>query len=419
MLRWAKNSGVQFLLLCFLVFMSGCGLNTHVVDTSATSSPVIISEPDHATIISVAATDDVAYLAESDRSLTARQANNGQVVWRQTGLAFLPKQYVWLVPTPKMLFDAYDSTPTTAFVEARQINTGRVLWRRAIPHELGPGFVAVMVDVNRVYVNTVFPLNQGLLYALDADNGQVRWQYAFQGQPMDTSVYSSNGVVAIRDRASNGSAHVIHGTDGSLLLSYTCPAGTNWRPAIDSSNVYVYCPGHFLQAYRISDGKLVWTAQNSSLQVNYWIENQGVLYSNTGDELQAFRAQDGTLLWKTTLPGGTLGPSVQNQLVGMMTASQVVMVFHAKDGTLAWKRPLNSSVLYTDIDADGFFLFGNDQAIDVWRSSDGRDILHTTTSSRIVWQPQVVNAHLYLWQFNGALEVVDLRIGNVLWQYVL
>lgn len=419
MFRWFKSSGVELLLLCFLALLSACGSNTSVADTSASSSPVIVSDPDHATIVSVAATDEVAYLAESDGSLTARRASDGQVVWRQTGLAFLPKPYVWLVPSVQMLYDAYDSTATTALVEARQISTGRVVWSHVIPHGLGPGFVSMMVDANIIYVNAVFPWNQGLLYVLRASDGQVRWQYPFQGQPMDNSVYQSNGIVAIRDRVSSGGVRVFHGTDGSPLLSYTCPSGTSWRPAIDSNNIYVYCPGHFLQAYRITDGKLVWTAHNSSTQVNYWIENQGVLFGNTGDMLQAFRAQDGMLLWQTALPEGTFGLSVQNQLVGVITADQVVTVFHAKDGTLAWKRPLSSAATYTDLDADGFFLFGNTQTIDVWSNSDGQDILHTTTSSRIFWQPQVVNARLFLWEFNGTLEVVDLRSGNVLWHYIL
>ncbi len=140
--------------------------------------------------------------------------------------------------------------------------------------------------------------------------------------------------------------------------------------------------------------------------------------------LQAFRTQDGTLLWQISLPDGTFGPSLQNQLVAVMTPDQVVMVFHASDGTLAWKRSLSSANLnltsysvYTDLDANGFFLFGNQQTINVWRSSDGRDVWHGAITSRIVWQPQVVNGRLYLWQFDGTLEVVDLQGGSVLWRY--
>ena len=109
-----------------------------------------------------------------------------------------------------------------------------------------------------------------------------------------------------------------------------------------------------------------------------------------------------------------------------MTPDQVVMVFHASDGTLAWKRSLHSDSLatgddpgYTDLDASGFFLFGTQQTIHVWRSSDGQDIWHGTTTARIVWQPQVVNGRLYLWQYDGTLEVIALQQESVLWRSIV
>ena len=222
------------------------------------------------------------------------------------------------------------------------------------------------------------------------------------------------------------SACSTNGNDGSPLLSYTCPPPAEWRPAVDATAIYTYCSPHPLQAFRITDGTLLWTARNSSQTINYWRENQGVIYSDTGTMLQAFSTQDGRLLWQTALPPGTFGPSPQNQLVAVMTPGQVVMVFHTSDGTLAWKRSLSSanlglapSSVYNDLDANGFFLFGNQQTINVWRSSDGQDTWHSTTTSRIIWQPQVVNGRLYLWQFDGTLEVIDLQQGSVLWRSIV
>ena len=414
---------VGLFLICFLVLLSACGSDAGIAGRSSASSTSVISGPAHAAIDAIAATSEVVYLAGSDGSLTARQAENGRVIWHQRNAAVLSGQYSNLVPTAQMLYDAYNTTATTARVEARQISNGQVVWSRDIPHRLGPGFVALMVDAGMIYVNTIFPPNRGLLYALRASDGQIRWQYPRQGQPMDSSVYATNGIVAIVDTMTAGSIRILHGDNGSPLLSYSCPPGSSWRPAIDASAIYIYCLHHSLRAYRISDGTLLWTASNSGLSADDWRENQGTIYSYTGTMLRAFRARNGTLLWQTSLPDFAFGPSIQNQLVAVMTQDQVVMAFHTNDGTLAWKRPLSTDPLaasgppeYTDLDASGYFLFGNQQTVSVWRSSDGRDIWHGTTTSRIIWQPQVVNDRLYLWQFNGTLEVVDLHRGNVLWR---
>ena len=417
---------VSLFLLCFLVLLSACSSNDSAADKSSTTTNLVVSDRAHAAIDAVAATNEVVYLAGSDGSITARQAANGSVIWHQTNLSVLPVHYADLVPTAQMLYDAYDTSTTTARVEARQISNGQIVWSRNILHQLGPGFVAIMVNAGMVYVNTVFLPNHGLLYALRASDGQTLWQYSLQGQPMDSSVYVTNGIVALVDSMTAGSIRILHGNNGLPLLSYTCPPGSSWHPTVDATAIYIYCLHHSLQAYRISNGTLLWTASNSSPSIDYWRENQGIIYSNTGTMLQAFRVQHGTLLWQIPLPDFAFGPSVQNQLVAMMTQDQVVMVFHANNGALAWKRPLTSDPLaasdtpgYTDLDASGYFLFGNQQTISVWRSSDGHNIWHGTTTSRIVWQPQVVNERLYLWQFDGTLEGVDLHSGNVLWRYIV
>jgi outer membrane protein assembly factor BamB len=415
--------GVGLFLLCFLTLLSACSSDASIAGRSSASSTLVVSHAAHASIKDLAAANEVVYLSGSDGSITARQARNGQLIWNQRVLAALPE---YLVPTTQVLYDAYDTTATTARVEARQTSNGQVMWSQVIPHPLGPGFVTMMVDAGMVYVNTIFSQNHGLLYALLARNGQIRWQYPLHGLPMDSSVFVTNGVVALVDNMTAASIRILHGNDGTPLLSYTCSPGSSWHPTVDATAIYIYCLHHVLQAYSISNGTLLWTASNSSPSNDYWRENQGVIYGNTGTMLQAFRVQHGILLWQAPLSASAFGPSVQNQLVAVMTQDQVVMVFHANNGTLAWKRPLNSDPFassdnlgYTDLDASGYFLFGNQQTISVWRSSDGHNIWHGTTASRIVWQPQVVNNRLYLWQFDGTFEVVDLQSGTVLWRYIV
>ena len=416
---------LSLFLLSLLMLVSACGINGNTSSANAASSPLIVSNPARASITDVAATNEVVYLAGSDGSITARQADNGTVIWHQAGLPALPRDYIDLVPTAQVLYDAYETTATSARVEARHISNGLLIWSQVIPHHLGPGYVTIIADADMIYVNTILPENHGLLYALRSSGGQIRWQYPLPELPMNASVYANDGIVAVLDNPATGSTHVLRGKDGSLLLSYTCPPETGWRPEADDTAFYIYCGHRPLQAFRISDGALLWTAPNSSQIVNDWRESQRVIYSDTGTMLQAFRTQDGTLLWQTPLPIGTFGPSLQGQLVAVMTPDFVVMAFHASNGTLAWKRSLSTTALnltpgsvYTNFDANGFFLFGTQQAIHVWRSSDGQDIWHGTTTSRIVWQPRVVNRRLYLWQFDGTLEVVDLQSGTVLWSYI-
>ncbi len=124
---------LSLLLLSLLVLVSACSTTGNTGGTNVVSSPQAVSNPAHASITNVAATSEVVYLAASDGSITARQANNSMVIWHQAGLPVLSKDSIDLVPAGQVLYDAYETTATTARVEARHISNGMVIRQHPYP----------------------------------------------------------------------------------------------------------------------------------------------------------------------------------------------------------------------------------------------------------------------------------------------
>lgn len=397
-------------------------LLAHHPGSTGSNITVSIVSPSRAKIVSLAVTNDAVYLAGSDSVLTARRPIDGYLLWSQP----LPSNSSYLIAAGSVLYDAFDEN-TSAIVEARQGSNGHLLWRQQLPR-LGP--VPLRIGSDTLYVNT----GRGLVFVLSTGDGHILWQFASgRVEPMDGFLYAAPGYVVIH--SSNENAYVLNAQNGSQILSYQSN-GAAWWPVIFKDTIYIHAKDGPFQAYRLSDGMLLWTSQQLSPVSDPWSLLQEIIYINTRGTLIALNTQNGLLLWqilvtKVTIvgppsPTGTViiaGPTVEHGQVYTITNSGSIVAFRITDGSPEWVRQLehyHSGSPYAVLFPDGIYLTGpNTSIIDAWQSSTGKYLWHYTASAPILWEPRIANRIIYIWKLDGTMDVLSIDTGRILWRYQL
>lgn len=402
--------GVIMFLLFFLV---GCSTLDSSSSQPADAPVISIIAPSHAAIEVFAEANGVLYLASSNEVLAARQESDGKLLWSQPLPFASHHSFDYLAAAGNILYDAYNE-PTFAIVEARQGNNGSLLWKRQV-NLLGP--LPLKASDNVLYVNT----RHGLIYTFNSSDGRLLWKYAAgRTEPMDGFLYSLGENVAIL--SNNGTVHILNAQNGTQVLSYQS-AGTEWWPAVANGILYVHPQNQPMQAYRLSDGSLLWSSTVSGLTFDAWTMDHGTIYVLAGEEIKALGEQNGSLLWQISLGEGTIaGPMVQDQMIYTITQSGIVIALHTTNGAIAWKHQMKqlqfgsvSTALYP-----GLLLFRPETTVIIaWGSNTGEDTWQYHASAPIMWEPQEDKGILFIWKSDGTMDVLQSSTGTLLWRYLL
>lgn len=398
--------------ICLLLLLSACNAPVSPVSAPA-NTPISVTSPSRTMIRTVAAANGVVYLTTSDATLSARQASDGHLLWSQKIPLNAASQYI---TTAGNILVVALNEGTFAVIEALQGSDGHLLWQHQTS-QLAP--VPLLSDSSVVYVGTA----GGLISAYSASDGRMLWKYnSGQVGPMDSFLYANEGIAAIL--SSNQMVHVLHAQDGSQVLLYQNAVSGNWWPSIGDGEIVAHSRYDMLQAFRTTDGSLLWSALDSSWSNDSLAVDQGGVYLVADGGIKALSDQNGSFLWQKSVGGSTIaGPVIQNQLVYVMTQDGAVTAFHTSNGSVAWERQFphfQPGSVSVDLYVSGVLLFGPDKStIDAWRGSDGKDLWHYKASASVLWEPQTANGLLFVWKFDGTMDVLRISDGNVLWRYLL
>jgi outer membrane protein assembly factor BamB len=314
---------------------------------------------------------------------------------------------------------------------ALQANNGNLLWH----YDAGnPVYVVALVN-GSVYATS--GANDDVMYALDANIGTVLWH-----RQIDSQIFGSvivNGVVYLNTNnsgsdAQGGSVYALRASDGSILwhqfthlgmpapltvldgIVYTRAADTR-RPHLPN---YIYAlrasDGHFLWKYGISE----FPGQPAEVNgVVYVVASAGTVY--------ALRAGTGILLWRFTGFSGVLAaepPVVVNAVVYVGTDVGIIYALQAADGTLLWHHDLpasfdNTLSLYGPpvIVSDVLYVAVNSGTVYALKAHDG-SLLWSHTNGRSAFGPLILTDGTVQVSTQGnniyALRVSD---GALLWQH--
>jgi eukaryotic-like serine/threonine-protein kinase len=201
------------------------------------------------------------------------------------------------------------------------------------------------------------------LYAYDAQNGTVKWQY-----PVAAPANRSNPVVLNNTAyffAQNSTVYAVNASSGALLWQRNTDNGQATgayfsSPAVFNNTLYIASAvsnGNTNQvcAINVSDGSIKWfstpppeagTITNAGVAVY-----KGLLYGASDNGfLYTWDAATGNLKWKynTTDTHVYTSPAIANDLVYMASENGTVYALYSATGVLKWKNKIsNGTIAYS------------------------------------------------------------------------
>jgi outer membrane protein assembly factor BamB len=239
--------------------------------------------------------DGRVYLQDLDSDVFAVDARTGSLVWKTHA------RQVSGGPNGLAAADGriYGNTSRTTFALA--VATGKVLWRSKLAFADDQAIdIAPQAANGLVYTSTVglVPGGKGVLYALDAATGEIRWKF-------DTVL----GEWAVPSQAAGGGAWwpISVGGDGTVYAGTANPVPWGGTPKLPNGGAYrgrdLYTDS--LLALDGATGKLRWTYQATPHDVrDYDLSASPILAGNSvygagkAGVVYAWNAADGRVLWK-------------------------------------------------------------------------------------------------------------------------
>jgi outer membrane protein assembly factor BamB len=235
-------------------------------------------------------------------------------------------------------------------------------------------------------------LVNGLLYsgkdALDPASGAIRWQ-----MPMDATIGAvANGVIYAY---TEDSVYALSAGSGVIRWQYKLSAPIGNRPTVAGGKVYV------------GD-----------------INGDSSPYTPGQPDTHALNASNGTLLW--SYPTGVIASSsavVSNGLVYIGSFESAFYALDAATGTLRWRYQTGTSVESTPVVMSGVVYFTSDGAYAL-NAANGAQLWHNaleSSQSTCSTESTLLNGVMYLGQTDGTgvstLYALDTSTGNMLWQH--
>jgi outer membrane protein assembly factor BamB len=252
----------------------------------------------------------------------------------------------------------------------------------------GIAYVAVNIP------NSPHQACKGVVYAIDAVTGIMRWQ-ARSGCSNSQSITVAQGLVIA---GSGFTLNAISPSNGQLLWSFPTGGSIESTPAVAGGLVYVSSDDGNLYALNASTGLQVW-----SYPVGGGLSSpavaRGVLYvCLSGGTLVALNAAAGTLLWSFS-PGSNSvsSPAVAPGLVYFGAYNGNVYAIRTSDGTMRWMFPTGFSNVgvFDPALANGVVYVGSDGGtFYALNSSTGKKLWSFVTPS--VATPAVANGNVYV-----------------------
>jgi outer membrane protein assembly factor BamB len=336
-------------------------------------------------------------------------------------------------------------------VFAVNIKTGEILWS----HHTGPGYVGPIIDTKQVYygtdshgfnpeneylyafnrttgnetwdlkvysgiaesiqydeTNLYFASSAGVAYAVDKQNGWVKWTRDLQAGEVVTKPILKDQMLyfACFGGANSGTLFKLAADDGREIWKISLPGGPwdNSLTADGQGRIFLAIYGSSsISAYYESNGSLLWeySLHAPPLSFNAY-HNNIVFIADTEGYVYALSANNGHLIWETKI-GDTCdisSPTLSGGLLFIGTRDYSNGAFYAlneSNGAILWRYPIGASVTCPPSIVGGMMFCGSDgwnmYAFD-FGIGNGDWLLHRYDSNNTAFSPNGLTE----WQFVSA-----------------
>lgn len=219
----------------------------------------------------------------------------------------------------------------TGEVHAVDAATGEVLWTfRSInfdaynPPAVKDGFVYFGCLIERC------------VYALNASNGDIIWNYTMGGSPSTPAV--AGGVVYVSSY--DGWVYALSAATGELVWKYKAAEYVDSPPTISDGRVYVGSGRSVFYALDASTGRRIWYFfAGDDIFSSSCVANGKVFFGSNDGNCYALNAATGAKLWNYTVKGPRwldCAPAYAGGILYITPRNGVVYALNAETGAEVW-----------------------------------------------------------------------------------
>jgi outer membrane protein assembly factor BamB len=245
---------------------------------------------------------------------------------------------------------------------------GRLVWsyhtnRCTAASPAVAGETVYMTFMNKPPCNTTRSGIDGLVVALDAFTGKVRWKRTIG--PSESSPAVDDGVVYVGDW--RGKVYAFNAVTGRLRWTFTVGGKVKDGIAYTGGRVYFGSYDHHVYALKARTGKLIWraSAQQRLGSLATFYSTPAVAYGRvyiggTDGKVYSFGATSGKLRWSHGTGGYVYGsPAVWQKRVYIGSFDHNLYAFDAATGDRLWSFKANDEISGSPVVIDGIVYFSS------------------------------------------------------------
>ena len=316
--------------------------------------------------------DDVVYVGSSDGRLYALDAETGGVVWSYSAGAPVGG-------TPLVTDDLVVVVSRGNAVHAVDRRSGRPVWRRSTGPDLSlewghEGWDYLLPSPVLAGGAVLVGSGDGRLYALDPDDGRVRWAFRTAGRIRATPVVE-DGVAYFG--SGDGVVYGVDLLDGAERWRFRT-AGADLDAAdfgfdrtqiqgsgmVHDGTLFIGSRDASLYAIDLSSGDVLWTFEDGSA----WVVNSpayvdGLVLSggSSSGRFRAIDAESGDERWVVRTGGPIFSsPTVVDGVAYVGSGDRTVYAVDVADGSIRWTFPTGGMVVGSPAVWNGRLFVGSD-----------------------------------------------------------
>ncbi len=254
------------------------------------------------------------------------------------------------------------------------------------------------------------------LWAINAENGQLRWKY-----PTDAGISTTPAIYE------KGQAVLIGSDDGHLYAVDIRSGRVNWRtltdgpvrssPTFAHDHVFVGSDDGHLYAMRIASGRPAWKFQTGeAIRCKPTVTDELVFVGAESGELVAVDLS-GQVKWRFKTKRSVMTtPLVHEEVVYFGSFDAHMYAVDIKNGWAVWRFRAAKAIISSPILVESTIYFGsadgNVYALDAF---SGRKIWEYQTGNQVIASPAYYDRAVYIAGVDGKVYSLDAKNGNERW----
>jgi len=253
------------------------------------------------------------------------------------------------------------------------------------------------------------------LYALNAQNGELIWEYSAEGGIVSRPAYHEGNIYF---GSEDTRLHVVTSRYGRINWTYYTNGPVRSSPTIVEGHVFIGSDDGFLHAVHLNSGRRTWMVEaGSAIRSTPMVEHDKVYF---GTESGDFYCLDfkGNIKWRFKAKRAiTSSPVILDNVVYFGSLDGTLYALDSGSGWVIWRFRLGKGTISTPcVSADLIFMGAIDGVIYCIDTRTAKEVWRYTTDHQVTGSPILYKEAIYCGSVDGHLYCLDCSTGRLRWK---